>query len=159
MGSSVLQTNIGAQVVNVGASAKNVLTIDALPQLIEALLTAGCDQNCRGVPLPVVGVARSPRSGDRMPSQDSTGNVHPSIRLQPVIMLPAVFSACAGNSRSFFHPHRVPGAQWPTGAKENGNPWQACSRLARLICAPCSRKPRSSLDRPSAEVQRVKCFP
>lgn len=39
-GRPVLHTNIGPQVVNVGASAKNVLTIDAPPQLIQALLTA-----------------------------------------------------------------------------------------------------------------------
>ena len=32
--------NIGLQMVNVGASMKNVLTIDAPPQLIPALLTA-----------------------------------------------------------------------------------------------------------------------
>jgi hypothetical protein len=32
--------NIGLQMVNVGASMKNVLTIDAPPQLIQALLTA-----------------------------------------------------------------------------------------------------------------------
>ena len=39
-GRPVLQANIGPQVVNVGASAKNVLTIDAPPQFIQALLTA-----------------------------------------------------------------------------------------------------------------------
>jgi len=39
-GRPVLQTNIGPQVAYVGASAKNVLTIDAPPQFIEALLTA-----------------------------------------------------------------------------------------------------------------------
>ena len=32
--------NIGLQMVNVGASMKNVLTIDAPPQFIQALLTA-----------------------------------------------------------------------------------------------------------------------
>ncbi len=39
-GRPVLQTNIGPQVVNVGDSAQNVLTIDAPPQFIQALLTA-----------------------------------------------------------------------------------------------------------------------
>jgi hypothetical protein len=39
-GRPVLQTNNGPQVVYVGASAKNVLTIDAPPQFIQALLTA-----------------------------------------------------------------------------------------------------------------------
>jgi len=39
-GRPVLQTNIGPHMVNVGASAKNVLTIDTPPQLIQALLTA-----------------------------------------------------------------------------------------------------------------------
>jgi hypothetical protein len=39
-GRPVLQTNIGAYVINVGASAKNVLTIDTPPQLVQALLTA-----------------------------------------------------------------------------------------------------------------------
>jgi hypothetical protein len=39
-GRPVLQTNIGPQVVNVGASAKNLLTIDAPPLLIQGLLTA-----------------------------------------------------------------------------------------------------------------------
>jgi hypothetical protein len=39
-GRPVLQTNIGPQVVYVGASEKSVLTIDAPPQFIEALLIA-----------------------------------------------------------------------------------------------------------------------
>jgi len=39
-GRPVLQTNIGPQMVNVGASAKNILTIDAPPHFIQALLTA-----------------------------------------------------------------------------------------------------------------------
>jgi hypothetical protein len=39
-GRPVLQVDVGQQVVNVGASAQNVLTIDAPPQLIQALLTA-----------------------------------------------------------------------------------------------------------------------
>jgi hypothetical protein len=39
-GGPVLQTNIGPQVVNVGASRKNVLTSDAPPQFIQALLIA-----------------------------------------------------------------------------------------------------------------------
>ena len=39
-GRPVLLTNIGPAVVNVGALAKIVLTIDAPPQLIQALLTA-----------------------------------------------------------------------------------------------------------------------
>jgi hypothetical protein len=39
-GKLVLQTNIGSHVVNVGDSANDVLTIDAPPQFIQALLTA-----------------------------------------------------------------------------------------------------------------------
>jgi hypothetical protein len=39
-GRPVLQVDVGQQVVKVGASAQNVLTIDAPPQLIQALLTA-----------------------------------------------------------------------------------------------------------------------
>jgi hypothetical protein len=39
-GRPVLQMNIGPEVVKVGASAKNILTIDAPSQFIEALLTA-----------------------------------------------------------------------------------------------------------------------
>ena len=51
-GRPVLQTNIGPQVVNVGDSAQNVLTIDAPPQFIQALLTARLQselqRNCPG---------------------------------------------------------------------------------------------------------------
>ena len=39
-GRPLLRTNIGPPVVNVGISANNVLTIDAPPQFIQALLTA-----------------------------------------------------------------------------------------------------------------------
>jgi len=39
-GRPVLQMDIGLEVVNVGASANNILTIDAPSQFIEALLTA-----------------------------------------------------------------------------------------------------------------------
>jgi hypothetical protein len=46
-GGPVLQMNIGPEVVNVGASAKNVLTIDAPPQLIQALLTARLQSELR----------------------------------------------------------------------------------------------------------------
>jgi hypothetical protein len=39
-GGPVLQINVGPQRVNVGSSARNVLTIEAPPQFIQALLTA-----------------------------------------------------------------------------------------------------------------------
>src|ERR1700756_4668574 len=141
MGSSVLQTNIGAQVVNVGASAKNVLTIDALPQLIEALLTAGCDQNCRGVPLPVVGVASPPdlAIGYLPRTQPVTSTRRYDCSRSSCSRWSSGLQRMCREFTQLLPSPRVPGAQWTNGAMENENQLQACSQLARLICAHCNR--------------------
>jgi hypothetical protein len=46
-GRPVLQTNIGPQIVNLGIAAKNVLTIDAPPKFVQALLTARLQSELR----------------------------------------------------------------------------------------------------------------
>jgi hypothetical protein len=46
-GRPFLQTNIGPQVVNVGISAQNVLTVGSSPELIQALLAARLQSELR----------------------------------------------------------------------------------------------------------------